>query len=275
MTTPDGTRPAAFITGASSGIGEAYARRLAADGYDVTLCARSQTRLSQLADDISSRYPVQASVLALDLSKPEELERAISHVEKVSKPDILVHSAGFGTRGHVAQVAADKVRNMCFLHVVAGTALTRAALPIMLGRNRGAIILVSSLAAFFTTAHYVIYSATKSYLNTFAIGLRDELAGSRVRVQAICPGLVRTGFMQTEEYRDFDYRDVPNWAWMSSEEVVSDSFKQLGRKVVVVPGLFNRLFVGIIGAPIIGGIIRALIGYASRRRIKAGKPALF
>jgi hypothetical protein len=265
----------AFITGASSGIGEAYARRLAADGYDVVLCARNQARLSKLANDITNRYDVDAIVLVLDLSEPTELDQAIAHINDISLPDILVHSAGFGTRGHVVDVGADKVRKMAFLHMVAGTAITRAALPAMLERNRGAVILVSSLAAFFTTAHYVIYSATKSYLNTFAVGLRDELAGSQVRIQAVCPGLVRTGFMHTEEYRDFDYRGVPDWAWMSSEEVVSYSIKKLGRKVVVIPGLFNRLFFGIMSAPIIGTLWRAVISYASRKRIRAGKPALF
>jgi hypothetical protein len=214
-------------------------------------------------------------VLALDLSDQSQLEQAVSHIENISTPDLLVHSAGFGTRGHVVDVGAAKVRNMAFLHVVAGTALTRAALPAMLGRNRGAVILVSSLAAFFTTAHYVVYSATKSYLNTFAIGLRDELAGSEVRVQAVCPGLVRTGFMHTKEYGDFDYRDVPDWAWMSSETVVADSLRKLGRKVVVIPGLFNRFFAGIMGAPIIGWLLRSAVGYASRKRIRAGKPALF
>jgi hypothetical protein len=273
--TPPSKPKSAFITGASSGIGEAYARRLASDGYDVVLCARSRTRLSELAENITTRYDVQATVLALDLCEPAQLAEAISHIEGISTPDILVHSAGFGTRGHVADVGLDKVRDMAYLHVVAGTAVTRAALPGMLGRNRGAIILVSSLAAFFTTAHYVTYSATKSYLNTFALGLRDELAGSQVQIQAICPGLVRTGFMHTEEYRDFDYREVPDWAWMSSEEVVADSFKKLGRKVVVIPGLFNRLFAGIMGAPIIGTLLRAAVGYASRKRIRAGKPALF
>jgi hypothetical protein len=265
----------AFITGASSGIGEAYARRLASDGYNVVVCARNEAKLSKLARELTARYDVQATVLALDLCEPSQLAEAVSHIEAISTPDILVHSAGFGTRGHVADVELDKVRDMAFLHVVAGTALTRAALPGMLERNRGAIILVSSLAAFFTTAHYVTYSATKSYLNTFAIGLRDELAGSQVQIQAICPGLVRTGFMHTEEYRDFDYRNVPDWAWMSSEQVVAESFKKLGRKVVVIPGLFNRLFAGIMRAPLIGSLLQAVVGYASRKRIKAGEPALF
>ena len=86
----------AFITGASSGIGEAYARRLASDGYNVVVCARSEAKLSKLARDLTARHDVQATVLALDLCQPSQLAEAISHIEAISTPDILVHSAGVG-----------------------------------------------------------------------------------------------------------------------------------------------------------------------------------
>jgi short-subunit dehydrogenase len=275
MTSDHSSRPTAFITGASSGIGAAYARQLAAQGYDLTLCARNRTRLAELSKEIADRFGVSAAVLALDLSDQKGLDLAVAHVEADTGPDVLVHSAGFGTRGHLVEVGLDNVQRMAFLHVVAGTVLARAALPAMVERNRGALIMVSSLAAYFTTAHYVIYSATKAYLNRFVIGLWDELAGSEVQAQVLCPGLVRTGFMHTAEYGDFDYGEVPNWAWMSPEAVVRESLGKLGTKAVVVPGLFNRLFVAVMGAPIIGGLLRGAMGYASRRRVRDGKPALF
>ena len=153
---------------------------------------------------------------------------------------------------------------MIALHVVAAVRLARAVLPAMVDHGRGTIIAVSSLGAFYTASRYVTYSATKSYLNMFALGLAEELAGTGVRVQALCPGLTRTEFLSTPEYAEFDYSEVPELFWTSSEQVVDESLAALRTgRVVVVPGLANRLFVGLLDSPA-GPLVRRAIALASR-----------
>ena len=147
----------------------------------------------------------------------------------------------------------------------------------MIERNRGRIILVSSLAAFLTTAEYSLYSATKAFLNTLAQGLRDEFAATELRVQAVCPGLVKTEFVDTPAFKGFRYEGVPDKYWLAPETVVKESLYRLEHRYrpVLVPTVGARIFLGILNAPLIGALIRGMMGAAGRRRIKAGKPAMF
>lgn len=260
-------RRCALITGASSGIGEAYARRLARDGVDLVLVARRADRLESLAAELKRAHGVAVEVLAADLSSPEGIAAVERRLAEGPALEWLVSSAGFGTRGLYADVAADKTTRMVRLHVEANARLVRAALPGMLAARRGSLVLLSSLGAFLTTAQYVTYSATKAYLNMFVLGLRDELAGTGVRVQALCPGLTKTEFMATPEYAGFNYADVPDWAWMSAEEVVETSLRKLeGGAPIVVPGLGNRAFVAVMQSPVVGAAVRAAIARLGRGR---------
>lgn len=255
----------AVITGASGGIGAAFARRLAGEGFNLVLAARRKDLLAALARELEGACGVRATVIAADLATDTgigKLEAAIARDRSIA---MLVNCAGFGTRGHFAAQDPATLGKMVRLHVMATVRLTRAALPRMIGNRRGAVINVSSLGAFFTTSHYVMYSATKAFINMFTLGLRDELAGTGVKAQALCPGLTRTGFMHTEEYRDFSYDAVPGFAWMEPDEVVDASLAALGRdRAIVVPGLGNRLFVGALRAPIIGPLLFRLLGRLGR-----------
>ena len=266
----------AFVTGASSGIGMAYARRLAADGRDLVLIARRREVLEELAEDLRATHGVEAEALAADLSAPEGLHAICDRVRD-DRPGVLVHAAGFGTRGHLDDLDPAIVEAQVYLHDMAGLLLTRAALPGMKERASGEIVLVSSLGAFLTTAEYTVYSATKAFLNTFARGLRDELAGSGVRVQAVCPGLVKTGFMSTEFFAGFDFSAVPDAFWLSAEEVADESLRRLRKryKPVLVAGRKNRAFLNFLQFPLLGPAVMALIGRASRKRVARGLPALF
>ena len=266
----------AVITGASSGIGRAYAQKLAADGYDLLLVARRREALEALAGEINGKNGGHAEILTADLSDQAQLRPLCARLGNET-PDILVHAAGFGTRGHMADLDPAVLETQVYLHDIAGTLLSRAVLPGMKKRDSGAIILVSSLAAFLTTAEYTVYSATKAYLNTFAGGLREELAGTGVKVQAACPGLVKTGFMHTEFYSDFDYSAVPEAFWLNPEDVAAESLHRLNHryKPVLIVGRKNRAFLNFLRFPVIGPAVMALIGAAGRKRVAKGLPALY
>lgn len=256
------TRPLAVITGASSGIGAAFARRLAADGHDLLLVARRRERLEALARELGERHGTAATVLAEDLADPEGIRRAATAVADGPAPAFLVHSAGFGSRALFAELDPATPRAMNLLHVVAPVELVRAALPGMLAARHGRILLVSSLGGFFTTARYTTYSATKAYLNMFVEGLQAELEGTGVRAQAICPGLTRTEFLDTPAYAEFKYQQVPAPFWMSAEAVVEQALAS--SETIFVPGWHNRLLVRAIRAPLLGAALRRALALANR-----------
>jgi hypothetical protein len=237
-------RTAALITGASSGIGAAFARRLGQQGYHLILVARREERLQALASKLQQRYHTTAEVLAADLSEPEGICRVEERIAAMGTLDLLINNAGFGTYGKFAEVSEDRHEDMIQVHVTASVRLCRAALPRMLERRRGAVINVSSVAAFFPLPGNANYAASKAYLVTFSEALHQEVAGSGVKVQALCPGFTVTEFHSTPEYAGFDRSEVPKMLWMRSENVVAASLQALRRnQVICIPGWKYRLLV--------------------------------
>jgi short-subunit dehydrogenase len=175
---------------------------------------------------------------------------------------LLVNNAGFGTRGSLADASPAQQEAMLQLHVVAPMRLTQAALPVLLKNGRGAIVNVSSIASFIFSAYNVNYCATKSYLTVFSEGLASELAGTGVRVQALCPGFTRSEFHQRMEV---DTNEIPGWMWMSASSVVQTSLRNLERRgpVVCVPGFRYKLLVLLLRL-----IPRRLIGAVTGRRAR-------
>ena len=233
----------ALVTGASSGMGEAFARRLASDGYHLTLVARRRERLEQLAAELRRQHCVEAEVLAADLACDADVERVARRAGELDRLNILVNGAGFGTVGAFAGVPEASQAEMVRLHAEAPVRLARAVLPGMLARKQGAIINISSVAAFFALPGNVTYCATKRFLNTFSEALSTEVAGCGVVVQALCPGFTTTEFHATQSFREngTGRPATPNFMWMPAEEVVRVSLNELGRGVVCVPGSINRL----------------------------------
>jgi short-subunit dehydrogenase len=263
-------RGRALITGASSGIGEAFARRLAAEGFDLTLVARREERLRALAGELSAAHGIKAEALAADLAREEDIGRVAGHVAGLPDLTLLINNAGFGTRGHFADVELDRQLDMIRVHVVASVTLARAALPGMIGRGAGAIINVSSIAAFFPSAGGASYSATKAYLNNFSESLAAELDGTGVKVQALCPGFTYSEFHDTPEYENFDRKQIPAAFWMPSGAVVAESLAALAdSRVIVVPGRQYRGVVAAVNSPLRGAIRRA--ARAIRRRWQSGR----
>ena len=238
----DGARWAT-ITGASSGIGAAFARRLAADRYHLLLIARRRERLEQLAAELSRGHGIRVEILPANLASDADIALAAQRIRACDRLTILVNTAGFGTVGAFASVSATSQTDMIRLHTEAPARLTRAALPAMLARKQGAIINVSSTAAFFALPGNAIYCATKRFLVTFSEALGAELAGQGVTVQALCPGFTRTEFHMTEHFQSGGKRlpQTPAFLWMTPEEVVTCSLRALGREVICIPSAVNKL----------------------------------
>jgi short-subunit dehydrogenase len=190
-------RPRALITGASSGLGLAFAERLAADGYDLTIVARRRDRLDALATRLRTKGG-EVEVLLADLADRTAL-RTIEARLTADAPALLVNNAGFGGYGPFIDIDPDLLDQQIAVHITALTHLARAALPGMVARGSGVIINVSSSFAFsasvkMPTRKRANYAATKAFINTFTELLSHELEGTGVKVQALCPGVVRTEF---------------------------------------------------------------------------------
>ncbi len=233
-----GPRRRALVTGASTGIGAAFADRLARDQYDLVLVARDAERLEALAKRLEARSGIQAEVEAADLVVASERARVEARLADWA-PDLLVNNAGFGTVGPFAELDLDREVSEIELNVVALVRLSRAVLPRMVERGHGAVINVSSLAGESATAYNATYGATKAFVTSFSESLHEELRDSGVRVQALLPGFTRTEF---QERAGVKVDRLPEFAWMSAEAVVDASLEALERGAAIcVPGVQNRV----------------------------------
>ena len=247
-----GSRPLALVTGASSGLGAAFARRLAAQGHDLLLVARRLDRLERLASELAAQG-VSTQIVAADLARSDGLVEVEAKIAAGRIVAVLVNAAGFGTRRRFAEIERDCTLAMIHLHVIAPVALARAVLPKMIANRRGRIINVSSMAALFASEHYVTYSATKAYLNMFTEGLQAELKGTGVRAQIVCAGLTRTGFFDSPEFAAFKFQRVPDWMWMTPEAVVDEVLAS--DRPFLIPGRHNRMFVALLRTPVLGKVV--------------------
>jgi short-subunit dehydrogenase len=226
-----------LITGASSGIGEAFARRLAADGHDLVLTARSQTRLHEICDELMLRHRITAHYIVLDLAAAGTDERLFAETEKHGfEVEWLINSAGFGSMGDFSVLDIDHELNMIRVNVLALTALTHRYLTGMRNRGKGTIINVSSAAGFQPIPFMATYAATKAYVTSFAEALAQENRAHGIRVMAICPGPTKTNFFRASKIDDpLQIKGV-----QTAEEVVNAALKGLKKgKSKVISGWAN------------------------------------
>jgi short-subunit dehydrogenase len=222
----------ALVTGATSGIGAAFADRLAATGWDLVLVARSVDRLDQTAADLTHRYGGSVRVLAADLAAREECAKVEARLSDPSAPiHLLVNNAGFGTNSTFASGDVDQEERLRLTH--AAVSGPRG----MVARGEGAVVNVSSVAGWVPGG---TYSAAKAWVTTFTEGLAAELAGTGVAVVAVCPGMTRTQFHQRG---GMDVHAIPEWLWLTADQVAGAGLNDLrsGRPVIVPTARYKVL----------------------------------
>ncbi len=194
--------PFAIITGASRGIGAEYARALAAQGYDLLLVARDQSRLDQLAGELHQTSSVHVWTETLDLARPNA-GSTLHHLAQSYRPHVslLVNNAGFGMYGVFSDMPLSSIQDMLQVHIHVITESTRLFLPDMLNQHCGAIINVASVAGLFPIPYMAEYAATKAFIISFSEAVGMEARESGVTIQACCPGFTETDFHQTANHR--------------------------------------------------------------------------
>jgi short-subunit dehydrogenase len=232
-------RSVALVTGASSGIGEALARRIARDGRHLVLTARRLDRLQALARELETAYGISAVPIANDLARPGSPRELAEEVERRGLVvDWLVNNAGFGTAGRFDSLPVERELDEIRVNVKAPVALTGLLLPAMVARGHGVIMNVSSMAGFGPMPFTATYAATKAFLLSFSEALAVELSGTGVHVLCVCPGFTRTEF---QEKAKIDASVLPSLAWMSAETVADQAVRAAGRSGVLVNGTLNSL----------------------------------
>ncbi|MFF9895713.1 MULTISPECIES: SDR family oxidoreductase [Streptomyces] len=232
----------ALITGATAGIGAAFARRLAADGYSLVLVARDTKRLREQATELHDRHGIEAEVLTADLSTEDGItaveERLASRRDPV---DLLVNNAGFGNKGQFLEVSLADELTMLKVHCEAVLRLTSAATAAMRERRRGGVVNVASVAAFVPRG---TYGASKAWVVQFTQGVARDLAGTGIRLMALCPGFVRTEF---HERAGMGTDNIPKWMWLDADKLVAAALTDLARgKTLSVPDPRYKALMGVV-----------------------------
>jgi len=222
----------ALVTGATSGIGAAYAKLLAKERFDLVLVARDLPRLNAYAKELNKIYKIKVETLQADLTKPAQLSKVEKRLSSKAKPiDVLINNAGFGIKQSFSDSEIRKEQELLDVLVTAPMRLTHAVLPQMLKRDSGVIVNVSSVASWIAGG---TYSAAKSYLTVFSEYLNTELKRTNIKVSALCPGFTRTEFHQRGRMR---MTGLPNFMWLSSDQVVAKSWKDAkAGKAICIPG---------------------------------------
>ncbi|MDQ4142756.1 MAG: SDR family oxidoreductase [Actinomycetota bacterium] len=233
----------ALVTGASAGIGEGFARRLARTGCDLVLVARRSDALESLAEDLRNEHRVDVEVLTADLTVEPEVERVEARLKaERSAIDLLVNNAGGSDgngRGPFVDQSFEILHGQALLNAIAVMRLTHAAVRAMCERGQGHVIQVSAGTAFYPVPHGAVYGASKAFVNSFSEAVAHELRGTGVAITTVCPGFTRT---DAPRRIGFSETNIPSWWWADPDEVVEAALEGASQgKVIVSPKVVNRL----------------------------------
>lgn len=232
----------ALVSGASSGIGAAFSRRLAGFCSELIITGRDEPALQSLAAELSGRG-VNTTLVAADLATTIGRAQLVETIRQRGPLRYLVNCAGFGTLGPFCDRHPDQQERMVRLHIDATLALSRAALAGMSEQGGGYLVNVSSLAALAPMGGLAVYGATKSFLTTYSLALQQEVRDRNIKVQCLLPGYTRTRFHLSADFLGFDAARVPDAYWMEADDVARESIEALhsaDERVLCVPGKVNR-----------------------------------
>ena len=241
-------RRLALVTGASAGIGAAFARIYASHGYDVALTARRADRLETLASEIRLRFGVEALVIAADLGEPGAPDALLAEIESHGRVvDALVNNAGYGLPGAYADTEWPDQRSMLQVMLVAVCELTHKVLPGMVERKFGRVVNVASLAGLTPgSAGHTLYGATKSFLIKFSQSLHLENQATSVHVSALCPGFTYSEFHDVNATRAQISQSTPEWLWLGADEVAAAGYEAAeANRPVCITGTPNKVIAAI------------------------------
>ena len=230
------------MTGSSSGIGAEIARGLAGRGHGVTLAARREDRLKELAEELAEAHGIRVETVALDVTDERARQELVVDLEaRGLTVEVLVNNAGFGSGGAFVELDADDEASMVRTNVEALIGMTGVFLPGMVERGRGAVLNVASLIAFQPVPFQATYGATKAAVLSFSDALHEEVRSSGVTVTAVCPGPVRTEFGESGGFGGADDR-IPARFWLEPDKVAADALDALENgDRITVPGMRNQI----------------------------------
>ena len=231
----------AIITGATSGIGAAFACHLARAGYNLLLTGRRMERLEQMKTELEQTHGIDVKYVVADLANTAEYNGLLRAIHQLPTVDMLINNAGFGNRTDFFESDFFEQQKMLDVHITATTRLVHEVVPLMREQGKGAIINVASLAAFLPAKLSYFYCSTKAFLVAFTECLRVDLLHTGIKVQALCPGFTKTEFHdKAETAHQNDWMCHPLF-WMTADEVVQYSLHSLARSnVICIPGYCNR-----------------------------------
>ena len=230
----------AIVTGATSGIGESFTRLLAENNYNIVLVARDLPRLQERAQGLQEKFNVETHIIQADLSTAAGCSAVEQYIAN-NQVDVLINNAGFGLNKAFTMSALDAEQEMFDVLVRTPMRLMHVALPLMKQRNRGVVINVSSVAGFIAGG---TYSASKSYLTVLSESLHTELAGTNIKISALCPGFTRTEFHQRGR---MSMKGLPSFMWLDSDTLVSKAWSDaLKGEAISIPGWQYQLLVFVI-----------------------------
>ena len=236
-------RKLALITGASAGIGAAFARLLASRGYDLALTARRTDRLAALADEIGQRWGVETMTIGADLAQSSAPAQILAHLERQGRAvDVLINNAGYGLPGTYADTTWSDQQTFLQVMVTAPCELAHGVLPGMVERRFGRIINVASLAGLVPgAAGHTLYAASKAFMVKFSQSLHLEARAHGVHVTALCPGFTYTEFHDVNGTRAMMRGATPAWMWQGADEVAAAGIKAVeANRAVCVTGAPNK-----------------------------------